>query len=67
MLLAEGAMARIGAAAEKGEPGAVELVNYFVGQVVGQLDQVRPARDVVYDMVSEFGEAIERLRHLSEG
>ncbi|MEV0820520.1 NAD(P)H-dependent flavin oxidoreductase [Nonomuraea rubra] len=65
MLLAEGAMARIGAAAEKGEPGAVELVNYFVGQVVGQLDQVRPARDVVYDMISEFGEAIERLRRLS--
>ncbi|MER5999397.1 NAD(P)H-dependent flavin oxidoreductase [Nonomuraea sp. NPDC051941] len=65
LLVAEGAMARIGAAAEKGEPGAVELVNYFVGQVVGQLDQVRPAREVVYDMISEFGEAVERLRLLT--
>ncbi|GAB2905674.1 NAD(P)H-dependent flavin oxidoreductase [Nonomuraea fastidiosa] len=65
LLLAEGAMARIGAAAEKGEPGAIELVNYFVGQVVGQLDQVRPARDVVYDMISEFGEAVERLGRLT--
>ncbi|MFI7124366.1 NAD(P)H-dependent flavin oxidoreductase [Nonomuraea sp. NPDC050153] len=66
LLVAEGAMARIGAAAEKGEPGAVELVNYFVGQVVGQLDQVRPAREVVYDMISEFGEAVERLGRLSD-
>ncbi|TMR09525.1 nitronate monooxygenase [Nonomuraea turkmeniaca] len=66
ILLSEGAMARIGAAAEKGEPGAVELVNYYVGQVVGQLDQVKPARQVVYDMISEFGEAVERLARLSE-
>ncbi|GAA3207432.1 NAD(P)H-dependent flavin oxidoreductase [Nonomuraea helvata] len=65
LLVAEGAMARIGAAAEKGEPGALELVNYFVGQVVGQLDQIRPAREVVYDMISEFGEAVERLQRLS--
>ncbi|TDD09977.1 nitronate monooxygenase [Nonomuraea deserti] len=65
LLVAEGAMARIVAAAEKGEPGAVELVNYYVGQVVGQLDQVKPARQVVYDLVSEFGDAVERLKHLS--
>ncbi|MEQ4716168.1 nitronate monooxygenase family protein [Nonomuraea sp. B19D2] len=65
LLVAEGAMARIEAAAEKGEAGALELVNYFVGQVVGQLDQVRPAREVVYDMISEFGEAVARLRRLT--
>ncbi|NUP00116.1 MAG: nitronate monooxygenase [Nonomuraea sp.] len=65
MLVAEGAMARIGAAADRGDPGAVELVNYFVGQVVGQLDQVRPAKDVVYAMVSEFADAVERLGRLS--
>ncbi|MFC4119693.1 NAD(P)H-dependent flavin oxidoreductase [Nonomuraea zeae] len=65
LLVAEGAMARIGAAAERGEPGALELVNYYVGQVVGQLDQVKPAREVVYEMVSEFAEAVERLGRLS--
>lgn len=65
LLMAEEAMARIGAAAERGEPGAVELANYFVGQVVGQLDQVKPAREVVYEMVSEFADAVERLRRLS--
>ncbi|MEU6997853.1 nitronate monooxygenase family protein [Nonomuraea sp. NPDC046570] len=61
MLLAEGAMRGIGAAAEQGEPGAVELANYFVGQVVGQLDRVRPAREVVYEMIAEFADAVERL------
>ncbi|MFG3439335.1 NAD(P)H-dependent flavin oxidoreductase [Nonomuraea sp. NPDC047897] len=65
LLMAEEAMARIGAAAERGEPGAVELANYFVGQVVGQLDQVKPAREVVYDMISEFADTVDRLRRLS--
>ncbi|MEO3867255.1 nitronate monooxygenase family protein [Nonomuraea sp. B12E4] len=65
LLLAEGAMHRISAAAERGEPGALELVNYYVGQVVGQLDRIRPARQVVYDLVSEFGEAVQRLERLS--
>ncbi|WP_049563593.1 NAD(P)H-dependent flavin oxidoreductase [Nonomuraea sp. SBT364] len=65
MLVAERAMARIGAAAERGEPGAVELATYFVGQVVGQLDRVQPAREVVYGMVYEFAEAVERLSRLS--
>jgi NAD(P)H-dependent flavin oxidoreductase YrpB (nitropropane dioxygenase family) len=65
LLLAEGAMSRIGVAAERGEAGALELVNYFVGQVVGQLGQVRPARDVVYEMISEFADAVERLSRLS--
>jgi NAD(P)H-dependent flavin oxidoreductase YrpB (nitropropane dioxygenase family) len=65
MVLAESAMARVVQAAERGEPGAVELANYFVGQVVGQLDQVKPARQVVYEMIEEFGEAIERLSRVT--
>ncbi|MFC4585624.1 NAD(P)H-dependent flavin oxidoreductase [Sphaerisporangium corydalis] len=65
MLLAEGALTRIGNAAESGEPGARELANYFVGQVVGQLDQVKPARQVVYEMIEEFATAITRLTDLT--
>ncbi|MEU4549342.1 nitronate monooxygenase [Nonomuraea dietziae] len=65
MVLAESAMARVVQAAERGEPGAVELANYFVGQVVGQLDQVKPARQVVYEMIEEFGDAIERLSRVT--
>ncbi|MER5318860.1 NAD(P)H-dependent flavin oxidoreductase [Streptosporangium roseum] len=67
MLLAEGAMARIGRAADSGDPGAGELVTYFVGQVVGQMNQVRPARRVVHDMIEEFAAAVERLEVVTGG
>lgn len=65
MLLAEGALARIGKAAESGEPGARELANYFVGQVVGQLNQVKPASQVVYEMIEEFTSAVERVSEIT--
>ena len=66
VVVAEGAMGPIGRAAENGNEGALRLANYFVGQVVGQLDTIRPARQVVYDMVDEFAEALERLTALTE-
>ncbi|MFD1937663.1 nitronate monooxygenase [Nonomuraea mangrovi] len=66
MLLAESAMAYVVRAAERGEAGAAELANYFVGQVVGQLDQVKPARRVVHEMMEEFAETIERLSRITE-
>ncbi len=53
------AMARIGRVADK--PGAKDLVTYFVGQVVGSMNTVKPAGRVVMDMVEEFIEAVERL------
>ena len=30
-----------------------------------QMNTVRPARDVIFDMVEEYGEAVERMRELS--
>jgi len=42
-------------------PGAGELANYFVGQVVGRLDRVRPARQVLLDMVTEYAEVLQRF------
>ena len=60
LLVAE-AQHRIGRAARDPESGAAELVNYFVGQVVGRARTVRPARQVVFDMVSEFIDATEAL------
>jgi len=65
MVLAEGAMRQINKVAESGHPGARELANYFVGQCVGLMNTVRPARQVVYDMMQEFAEALERLNALS--
>ncbi|GLY71810.1 NAD(P)H-dependent flavin oxidoreductase [Actinoallomurus iriomotensis] len=67
MIVAEGAMGPIGTAAENGNEGARQLVNYFVGQVVGRMNTVRPARQVVYDMIEEFGDALERLVELGAG
>ncbi|MEY2423523.1 MAG: hypothetical protein QOI95_3590 [Acidimicrobiaceae bacterium] len=45
-------------------PGAEQLVNYFVGQIVGSMNQVKPAKQVVYEMVEEFIEAAERVSGL---
>ena len=62
MLIAE-AQGRIARAAAT-NPGAKDLVNYFVGQAVGQMNQVKPAAQVVLDMVDEFIVAAERVAHL---
>ena len=48
------------AAADKGS-GAEQLANYFVGQVVGQLDGVRPVRQVVLDMMTEYADVVRRF------
>jgi NAD(P)H-dependent flavin oxidoreductase YrpB (nitropropane dioxygenase family) len=57
-LVAE-AQLRINKAADKKGTGANELANYFVGQVVGQMDRIRPARQVVLDMVTEYAEVAQ--------
>jgi NAD(P)H-dependent flavin oxidoreductase YrpB (nitropropane dioxygenase family) len=47
--------------------GSQQLDTYFVGQVVGALDRVKPARQVLLDMVEEYIDAFERLRSLTDG
>ena len=59
MLIAE-AQLRMSRSAATND-GARQLVNYFVGQAVGQMNQVKPAAQVVLDMVDEFIEAAERV------
>jgi NAD(P)H-dependent flavin oxidoreductase YrpB (nitropropane dioxygenase family) len=41
--------------------GAAELITYFVGQVVGSLNQVKPARQIVLDMAEEYIDVTERM------
>ena len=60
-LLVEAARRRISRAATAGSPGAQRLINYFVGQVVGSLQTVKPARQVVYEMVEEYVDTVTRL------
>jgi len=38
-----------------------ELVGMPVGQIVGRMKDVRPARDVIYDLITECAETLERL------
>jgi NAD(P)H-dependent flavin oxidoreductase YrpB (nitropropane dioxygenase family) len=41
-----------------------ELVGMPVGQIVGRMNRVRPARDVIYDMVEECAATIDQMRAL---
>lgn len=52
---------RIHQAANEPGSGARDLATYFVGQIVGSLDRVRPARSVVLEMVDEFIDVVQGL------
>ena len=41
-----------------------ELAGFPVGQIVGRMNSVRPARDVIFDMVEEWIETTERMAAL---
>lgn len=60
-MVSEPAFARIERAAAGGNERARELISYFVGQGVGLVEEVRPARAVVQAFREEFVEAAERL------
>jgi NAD(P)H-dependent flavin oxidoreductase YrpB (nitropropane dioxygenase family) len=49
------------------QQGARELATYFVGQVVGQMNETKSTRRVVADMVEEFVTTMERLDGLLAG
>jgi NAD(P)H-dependent flavin oxidoreductase YrpB (nitropropane dioxygenase family) len=60
-LLVGPALARIYRGAAKPGSGANQLATYFVGQVVGTMNTVKPAKRVVLEMIEEFIDAVERL------
>lgn len=59
MLVAQ-AQQRINRAAA-GNEGAAKLSNYFVGQVVGRMNTIRPARQVLMEIVEEYVDTIEKM------
>jgi NAD(P)H-dependent flavin oxidoreductase YrpB (nitropropane dioxygenase family) len=65
LIVAEDAMRHINKLADGGHEGAQALANYFVGQCVGLMTTVKPARQVVYDMAGEFADALERLNKIA--
>ncbi len=60
------AIQRIDRAAVKPGSGAEKLANYFVGQIVGHMNQTKTSTQVVYEMVNEFIDAVQGLAHLLE-
>ncbi len=60
------AQRRIARAAHRPGSGAEKLANYFVGQIVGTMNQPRTSRQVVYEMIEEFVESVESLASLIE-
>jgi NAD(P)H-dependent flavin oxidoreductase YrpB (nitropropane dioxygenase family) len=60
-MLTASAQQRIRRSSTREGSGAQQLATYFVGQGVGLLDRVRPAKEVVADMVAEYLEVAERF------
>ncbi|BBH69904.1 monooxygenase [Actinoplanes sp. OR16] len=60
LLVAE-AWQRIDAAAQDGHPGALELESFFIGQVVGGFTEVRPAAEILRDLVTGCEQRIRAL------
>jgi NAD(P)H-dependent flavin oxidoreductase YrpB (nitropropane dioxygenase family) len=60
ILVAE-ALARIDRAAYRPGSGAEKLANYFVGQIVGTMNETKTSAQVVFDMIDEFIETVQFL------
>ena len=60
------AQARINRTAHN-NPGAEQLANYFVGQIVGSLNHVKSVRTVMEEFAVEYADTMEQLDELAEG
>ena len=60
-MLSEPIIRRIDVLASQGHPGAQALATYFVGQGVGLMNKVKPAREVVREFIEDYLAATERL------
>jgi NAD(P)H-dependent flavin oxidoreductase YrpB (nitropropane dioxygenase family) len=60
-ILSAEAQRRINRGAHTSGSGAEKLANYFVGQIVGVMNQPKTASQVVFDMIEEFIDASESL------
>ncbi len=63
-LVTERALEKIDKLSESGHAGAKDLATYLVGQGVGLMNSATSARQVVYDFMKDFIEAMERARDI---
>jgi NAD(P)H-dependent flavin oxidoreductase YrpB (nitropropane dioxygenase family) len=60
-MLVNDAFSRIDAAAAEGNPGALELETFFIGQVVGSFTTLRNTRDIVEEMTRDCEQRLQTL------
>ncbi|HNM84123.1 MAG TPA: nitronate monooxygenase [Mycobacterium sp.] len=60
-MLVEPVLRRVDKLASTGHEGAQALATYFVGQGVGLMNKVKPAREVVREFIEDYVSAAERL------
>ena len=65
-MVAEPALRRIDKLAQNGHEGAQALSTYFVGQGVGLMNKIKPAREVVLEFIEDYVAAAERLSRTLE-
>ena len=63
-MLVNEAWQRIDAAARAGHEGALRLESFFVGQVVGSFEQIRPAGEITRQIVADCEQRIRDLAKL---
>jgi len=63
-VLIDKALARIDRAAHREGSGAEKLINYYVGQIVGSMNESKTTGQVIFDMVEEFIDAGHSLAGL---
>src|SRR5262249_52913680 len=63
--LAEPALRKVEAAATTSQD-ARQLATYYVGQIVGSMTHEKKSSQVVYELVQEFVDAVERLDAITE-
>ncbi|MEZ0342831.1 NAD(P)H-dependent flavin oxidoreductase [Mycobacterium sp. pV006] len=66
-MLCEPVIRRIDVLASQGHEGAQALATYFVGQGVGLMNKVKPAREVVREFIEDYLAAAERLSNSLPG
>ncbi|MEZ0050878.1 NAD(P)H-dependent flavin oxidoreductase YrpB (nitropropane dioxygenase family) [Mycobacterium sp. MAA66] len=60
-MLSEPVLRRVDRLAAQGHPGAQQLATYFVGQGVGLMNRIKPAREVVREFIEDYLASAERL------
>ncbi len=65
-ILVGAANERIDRGAHDPNSGSAKLANYFVGQIVGSMNEAKPAARVVMEMVEEFIDAMQRVNGMME-